>query len=154
MADPKLQYTESERREAVREYLLRGSYVAVEEALGVPRQTVAGWKHDQREWWEKTVAQLIVEIEGDYRPGWVRVLGKAVEAMEDRLDHGDTKVTKEGAIKVPVSAKEAAVIAGIAADKLKQFGIGTPAKGETAEERQERLRRLAQEDRAARGSVQ
>lgn len=147
-------YTPEERREIVRQLLLLGTMGRVSEALGVPESTIKSWKFSQREWWDRTINELVTEMEGDYRPNWVRVMGKAVEAIEDRLVNGETKLTKDGPIRIPVSAKDVAVIAGIAADKLKQFGLTTPAKGESAEERQERLRKVAQEDRAARGSVQ
>jgi len=88
---------------------------------------------------------LIVEIEGNYRPGWVRVLGKAIEVMEKRLDEGDPKVTKDGVVMVGVPAKEAAVIAGIAADKLRQFA-NVPQTPETQEARRIRLKAVATSD--------
>lgn len=146
MTEARGAYTEAERREALRQYLLLGTYRAASEAVAIPEQTMRSWKHNDREWWDRVQNELITQIEGDYRPGWVRVLGKAVEAMQERLDKGDTKLTKEGLVRVPVPAKEAAVIAGIAADKLRQFGA-KPALSEDAQKRRKELAELAKQDR-------
>lgn len=141
-------YTPEERREVLKQYLLLGTFRAAAEATGTPENTIRSWKHLMREWWDRTQNELITEMEGEYRPGWVRVMGLAVEALKDRLEHGDTKLTKDGMVKVPVSAKDTAVIAGIAADKLKQFGV-KPAQGEDAVKRRSELAALAKKDREA-----
>jgi hypothetical protein len=148
-------YTDAERLEVMRQYLLLGTTRAASEATGVPEGTIKSWKTLYREWWDRTVNELITELEGDYRPGWVRVLGKAMEAIEDRIVHGDHVLTKDGLKRVPVKGKELGIILGIAADKLKQFGLTTPSVKEAQEKRQERLRAIAEADRAQRaGAVQ
>jgi hypothetical protein len=148
-------YTSEEKRAAVKAYLETGRYSTAGERCGIPQQTIASWKCLEREWWDRTVNELVTELEGEYRPGWVRVLGKAMQAIEDRIDHGDHQLTKEGLVRVPVKGKELGVILGIAADKLKQFGLVAPATGtkRVAEERQERLRAIAEADRAQREGV-
>lgn len=149
-------YTDAEKREVVRQYLVRGTYQKAADATGVPLNTIRSWKHETREWWDRVCNELITELEGEYRPGWVRVLGKAMEAIEDRIENGDHQLTKDGLVRVPVKGKELGVILGIAADKLKSFGLMAPVKTQqVAEERQERLRAIAEADRAARqGAVQ
>lgn len=143
-------YTEQEKRHGVRVYLLCGSFVKAGVELGIPHQTITSWKFNNREWWDRTCNELITEIEGEYRPGWVRVMGKAVEALEERLENGNTVLTKAGQTRIPVPAREVAVIAGIAADKLKQFGLMAPAAKISSEDRQRELRQIAQADRQAR----
>jgi hypothetical protein len=129
----------------VRLYLLHGTVDRVSQDTGIPIPSIMNWKNRDRAWWDRTCAELIVEIEGNYRPGWVRVLGKAIEVMEKRLEEGDPKVAKDGKVVMQgVPAKEAAVIAGIAADKLKQFA-NVPGKPESREERRERLKAVAGE---------
>jgi hypothetical protein len=137
-------YSEDERREAVKLYLTLGSFEKASEGSGIPVGTIASWKSKDRPWWDRVCAELVVEIEGNYRPGYVRVLGRAIEVMEDRLEHGDPKLTKDGVVRVGVSAKEAAVIAGIASDKLKQFAQ-VPVSPETQEARRRRLKLVAGE---------
>jgi hypothetical protein len=154
---PQAGYTEAEKREALRCYLVQGTYQKAADASGIPLNTIRSWKHLEREWWDRVCNELITELEGEYRPGWVRVLGKAMEAMEDRLEGGDYVLTKEGLKRVPVKGKELGIILGIAADKLKSFGLMAPVKAAkaVAEERQERLVAIAQADRAQReGAVQ
>jgi hypothetical protein len=152
---PQPGYTDAEKREVLRQYLVLGTYQKAADASGVPLSTIRSWKHLEREWWDRTCNELITELEGEYRPGWVRVLGKAMEAIEDRIEHGDHVLTKEGLRRVPVKGKELGVILGIAADKLKSFGLTAPVAKVSQEERSERLRAIAEADRAQRaGAVQ
>lgn len=145
---PERLYSPEEKREALKQYLLLGTYQKVSEATGISVNTLRGWKHHEREWWDLTQNELITELEGDYRPGWMRVLGKAMEAIEDRIDGGDYVLTKEGIVRVPVKGKELGVIMGIAADKLKQFAV-KPVTVEDAGKRRKDLAELAKEDRKA-----
>jgi hypothetical protein len=142
---PDRTYTPEEKRECLKQYLLLGTYSAAAEATGVPINTIRSWKHVDREWWDRTQNELITEMEGDYRPGWVRVLGKAIEAIEDRIENGDTVVTKAGLARVPVKGKDLGVLAGIAADKLKQFGV-KPAVPDDVAKRRKELQELAKKD--------
>jgi hypothetical protein len=147
-------FTEAEKREVLRQYLLLGSVSRASEATGVAESTIKAWRYNTKDWWDRTVNELVTEMEGDYRPNWVRVMGKAVEAIEDRLTEGDERLVGKERVRVKVSAKDASVIAGIAADKLKQFGLIAPAQAQSAEERRQKLAEIARQDRENRTSVQ
>lgn len=147
-------FSEGEKREVLRQYLLLGTVRAASEATGVSEGTIKSWRYNTKEWWDRTVNELVTEMEGDYRPNWVRVMGKAVEAIEDRLTNGDERIVGREKVRIAVTAKDCSVIAGIAADKLKQFGLIAPSQAQSPEERRQKLAEIARQDRENRSSVQ
>ena len=154
--------TPEEREKAVRTYLALGSYVKAGAALGIAWQTIALWKHRDPVWWEETVAKIQMEMEEQYRAGWRNVLSSALSVMQDRLENGNHKLVTVGKdkdgkvvteiVRVPVEAKDAVVIGGIACDKLR-VSMGLPnritAKTEDGD-RLNDLRKLAKASREAR----
>lgn len=158
------QYTEEERESAVRTYLALGSYVKAGEALGMCWQAIALWKHRDPVWWEETVAKIQMELEEQYRAGWRNVLSSALSVMQDRLENGNHKLVQVGKdengkviteiVRVPVEAKDAVVIGGIACDKLRvSMGLPNKITGKVEDnDRLGELRKLAQASREARKS--
>lgn len=157
--------TPEQREEAVRTYLALGSYVKAGAALGIAWQTIALWKHRDPVWWEETVAKIQMELEEQYRAGWRNVLSSALSVMQDRLENGNHKLVKVEAgedgefkpviVRVPVEAKDAVVIGGIACDKLR-VSMGLPSRivGKVEDnDRLNDLRKLAQASREARKSA-
>lgn len=162
--------TAEERETAVRTYLAVGSYKKAAELLGTPErpfcwQTIALWKHRDPAWWEETVAKVQLEMEEQYRAGWRNTLTSALSVMQDRLENGNHKLVQVGKgedgkietaiVRVPVEAKDAVVIAGIAADKLRT-SLGLPSRIVSKVEDNNRLddlRKLAVAQRKARNSA-
>lgn len=157
-------YTDEERESAVRTYLALGSYVKAGEALGMCWQAIALWKHRDPVWWEETVAKIQMELEEQYRAGWRNVLSSALSVMQDRLENGNHKLVQVGKdengkviteiVRVPVEAKDAVVIGGIACDKLRvSMGLPNRITGKVEDnDRLGELRKLAQASREARKS--
>ena len=132
-------------------YLSTGFYKKASAASGVPWQTIAFWKNSAP-WWDEMCAKLTMEMEEQYRAGWRKVLGGSLEAIEDRLLNGNHVMTKEGIVRIPVQAKDAVVIAGIACDKLR-VSLGLPTritKSASDIDRMAALREAAMADQAAR----
>jgi hypothetical protein len=164
-AEKRRHYTPEERENAVRTYLALGSYVKAGEALGMCWQAIALWKHRDPVWWEETVAKVQMELEEQYRAGWRNVLSNALSVMQDRLENGNHKLVKvetgeDGQhkpviVRVPVEAKDAVVIGGIACDKLRvSMGLPSRITGKVEDnDRLNDLRKLAQASREARKSA-
>lgn len=152
---------EDEKERIIGLYLAYGSYVKAGEAAGVSWQTIALWKHRDPVGWQETVDKLNAEMEEQYRAGWRNVLVRSLDVMQDRLENGNHQLIQfkgdDGKVqtrleRVPVPAKDAVVIGGIAADKLR-VSMGLPnritAKVED-NDRLEALRKMAEASRAAR----
>lgn len=154
-------YTEEQKRLAVSCYLASGSYEKAEKLCGVKWQTIAQWKNRTPDWWDETVASLNAEMEEQYRAGWRGVLSKSLDVMQDRLENGNHQLIQfkgaDGKVetrleRVPVPAKDAVVIGGIAADKLRvSMGLPNRITGKVEDnDRLDELRKLAEASRAAR----
>lgn len=151
---------EDARENAVRCYLALGSYRKAGEMSGVAWQSIAAWKHREPAWWDETVAKIQAEMEEEYRAGWRSVLSKSLDVMQDRLENGNHQLiqikTEKGVEtrleRVPVPAKDAVVIGGIAADKLRvSMGLPNRITGKVEDnDRLEDLRKMAEASRAAR----
>lgn len=156
--------TPEERETAVRTYLALGSYVKAGAALGIAWQTIALWKNRDPAWWDETVAKVQMELEEQYRAGWRNVLSSALSVMQDRLENGNHKLVQVGKdadgnvvtqiVRVPVEAKDAVVIGGIACDKLRvSMGLPSRITGKVEDnDRLNDLRKLAVAQRQARNS--
>lgn len=161
MGEQRHHYTEEEREQAVRAYLALGTYRKAGELTGVTWQAIALWKHRDPQWWDETVAKIQAELEEQYRAGWRNVLSAALNVMQDRLENGNHQLitfkNAEGKVetrleRVPVPAKDAVVIGGIAADKLRvSMGLPNRITGKVEDnDRLEELRKLAEASRKAR----
>lgn len=161
MAETRRQYDDDERENAVRCYVAGGSYRKAEAMCGVPKEVIAVWKHRDPQWWEDTITKIHMEMEEQYRAGWREVLGLGLDAMQDRLRNGNHVPVKtkneDGSygytmLRVPVPAKDAVVISGIAADKLRvSMGLPNRITGKVEDnDRLEELRKLAEASRKAR----
>lgn len=166
MGDQRRRYTEEEREAAVRAYLALGSYKKAAEACGMYcHEAIAVWKHRDPLWWDETVAKIQMELEEQYRAGWRNVLSSALTVMQDRLENGNHKLVQVGKdddgnvvtqiVRVPVEAKDAVVIGGIACDKLRvSMGLPNRITGKAEDkDRLNDLRKLAQASREARNSA-
>jgi hypothetical protein len=102
-------------------YLIHGTINKVSETTGIPKTTLRDWRHD--EWWGPLADEVRAEKEQEFQAGFSRIVDAAIEQIEDRLEHGDVKLvkTKDGYTqqRVPISAKDATVVAGITYDKLR-----------------------------------
>lgn len=161
MGELRTHYTDEQKETAVRCYLAGGSYAKAEALSGVKKEAIALWKHRNPEWWEEMVQKISAEMEQETQSGWRRVLGKALNVMEDRLENGNHQLIQfkgaDGKVetrleRVPVPAKDAVVIGGIAADKLRvSMGLPNRITGKVEDnDRLEELRKLAEASRAAR----
>ena len=101
--------------------MVHGSLTKTANACGIPLTTLYDWK--QSEWWPLLTEQVRSEKESEFQAGFSRIVQAAIGEIEDRLEHGDVRLVKgkDGyeQRRVPVSAKDATVIAAIGYDKLR-----------------------------------
>jgi len=118
---PGSKYSNQKRIEAAVHYMVYGSLTKTAKSCGIPLTTLYDWK--QSEWWTELSEQVRIEKEAEFQAGFSRVVQAAIGEIEDRLQHGDVKLVKgkDGyeQKRVPISAKDATVIAGISYDKLR-----------------------------------
>jgi hypothetical protein len=145
-------YTPEQKEHAISCYLATGSYTKAAALCDMPWQTIALWKHRDPRGWEEIVGKLNAEMEEQYRAGWRNVLVRSLDVMQDRLENGNHVLTKDGIVRVPVPAKDAVVIGGIAADKLRvSMGLPNRITGKVEDnDRLDELRKLAEASRKAR----
>ena len=122
-------YTDEERRRAVLEYALCGSVTKVAKSMGIPKRTVNDWK--KTDWWDELDAKVRHEKNDQILANNEEILDLAQRELVERLENGDTQLvrTKDGVklYRVPVKAKELAIIGGVSFDKrqiaLNQSGV-------------------------------
>jgi hypothetical protein len=120
LVGPGSKYTDEDRRKAALEYSLTGSLTKVAARTGIPRKTLSDWKN-KSDWWVEISAAVRHQKEAKILADNEEVIDKAHREIVDRLDNGDVQLvrTKNGVElhRVPVKAKDAAVIGGISDDK-------------------------------------
>lgn len=110
-------YTDEDRRNAAFQYAMYGSLARVEKETGIPDSTLCQWK--QSEWWDEVFQQAQTLIEDRFRADCNKIVEKATETTLDRMENGDTVVTKEGLKRIPMKGRDAAVIGAMYYDKLR-----------------------------------
>lgn len=104
--------------EAVKLYLECGNYREVGRTLKVDEGAVRRWA--QRPEWADIHGELSQAISEEQKAGFRAMIAKGTSKALERLERGDEVVLKGGeTVSVPVRARDAAVIASIAMDKLR-----------------------------------
>lgn len=109
-------YSDKQKYEAVVAYLAIGNMAIVADATGIPHDSLRRWKMAQ--WWKDIESQVKnqqnIEVSGKLN----KIINKAAKVVEDRLENGDYRITKDGdLLRVPVNAKTAGDILTKAIDK-------------------------------------
>lgn len=109
-------YTDIDRREAAVTYLITGNLRATAKQTGVNERTLADWVRS--DWWDGLLQTLHAEkgIELDCKLS--QIIDRCLDEVGDRLANGDHRIGKDGnLVRVPVPAKDAAIIAAVMFDK-------------------------------------
>lgn len=136
-------YTDAEKLEAVKLYLLTGNQAATAAALNMHKNTMSTWVNSQ---WFKDMADQLkyqgnIQLSGKLK----KIAEKAQIAVEDRIEHGDWIYDqKTGEMRrKPISARDAAKVATDFLDKAWQIEDKVD-KGKVEEQTQDRLAQLAE----------
>lgn len=146
-------YTESERRHAVRTVITEGGFRPAGLALGIPWETIAGWKHRDPEWWDRVFSEITLQLlEGLTEASQHKALklrGRLLDLMGDRIENGESKLNvKTGKVElVPVGLSDLTkTFTALGGQKSEP----KPAAAMSEEERLDELTKIAEEDRAGR----
>ncbi len=144
LVGPGSKYSDEDRRRAVLEYAICGVASKVARNMNIPETTLSGWR--KTDWWDGMLAEVRSEKEAKILADNERVMDLAQREIEDRLENGDVQLvrTKDGVKthRVPVKAKDAAVIKGIAEDK-RRVQLNLPTSITNNSNTRERLQELA-----------
>lgn len=111
------QYSESDKLKAVTLYITLGTLTAVASEMQMSRETLKTWK--EQEWWKKYERQIKNEENALLSAKYRKIVQKTQDQILQRLDEGDTIVLKDGSQhKIPIKARELALIAAISTDKV------------------------------------
>jgi hypothetical protein len=133
----------TDKIKAVASYLVLGDASKVEEVTGIPAGTIRYWK--TQPWWFDLVQKVAREQDEKIQSRFTNIINKTQEVILDRIENGETIITKDGKlVQKPISAKDAAIIAAISVEKRK---ILRDSDRQTSEDlsTKERLERLSEE---------
>jgi hypothetical protein len=135
-------YTDKDKLNAVCVFAVAGNSRRVAELTKIPEATIRAWK--QTEWWNDAMSRIITEQDEELNTKLTKLVDKAVEAVNDRLENGNyiynPKLDK--LVRKPVDAKELAIVTAISIDK-RQLLRGQPTSRIENISQDERLKKLS-----------
>jgi hypothetical protein len=109
-------YSDEDRRRAVVEYFVAGNMTLVAERTDIPRTTLNGWR--QTEWWDEALVELRQEKADELDANLTKLIDSAFEQLQDRIEHGDYILNKEGKlVRKPMSGRDLVTTGAIVYDK-------------------------------------
>ena len=100
------------RIETVYAWIVQGTDRGTEKITGIGHRTICGWR--QTEWWKIAVDWAKQQKQEELDAKFTGIIMTAAGQLQDRLDNGDVKLTRDGEqVRVPMSAHDLA-ISGIA----------------------------------------
>lgn len=144
-------YTPEEKIEAVMAYMVTGTSRKASKLCGVPEGTIRWWK-SQSLWWDDLMKECRRKKQDELDAMTTGVIHRAVEQIEDRVQNGNTKTTKDGVpFNAPLTAGELSMVVGILFDK-RQLLRGDPtsrtenvSESQRLEELQKNFEKMASE---------
>jgi hypothetical protein len=134
-------WTDTDRLKVVTSYLILQNAARVEEATGVPAGTINYWR--TLPWWESLEQQIKDSQALESVSRFSRIVQKTQELIEERLENGDFKLTKQGQImRVPVDVKTLNQVADTAVKKKLDLEEALANRGTKDMTMPERLKQL------------
>ena len=151
-------YSDEDRRRAVAEYAIHGTYTKTEQFTGIPNQTLSGW--GKEDWWVEEVRKVREQNKEIIESKYEQIVLKGLDAQLQRLSDGDPYLTKEkdkdGLIVdvvayKPISYRDLSTGSAIGFDKLRL--IRNEPTSIKAESTDARLNQLAEKVRELQGGM-
>jgi len=113
-------YTDAEKLDAVKLYLITGNQRAVAAALNIHWTTIQGWVHTQ--WWKELTQQVRNQNHIQLSNKLQKIADKALEVTMDRLENGEFIYNQKTGemMRKPVQARDAHKIAVDFLDQSRQ----------------------------------
>ena len=135
-------YSDNQKLEAVKLWLISGNLKATAASLDIPFPTVRQWRYS--EWWKELVDDLRSEDSIKLSSKLSRIASKALDLTEDRLENGDWQVNQKTGklMRKPVNLRD---VHRVAVDLTTQADtvLRKPQALEAEEKTQDVLSRLA-----------
>ena len=107
-------YTQNQKIEAVKLWLVVGNLTQTAAALKIPYDTVKQWRYS--DWWEKLAVEIKAEGRMEMGAKLKKIAERALDATLDRIENGDWQMSPTGElVRRPVAA---AVVSKIATDAI------------------------------------
>lgn len=136
-------YTPADKIAAATAWMVTGSLQKASAYCGIPDRTIATWR--TKEWWQQLTAQVRKEKSDELDAMMTGVLHKAVDAVADRIENGDSFVKKDGTIaKIPMKGKDIASSLAMIFDK-RALGRGDPTSRSEKVSTDTRLKQLKEQ---------
>jgi len=137
-------YTEHQKLEAATVFLALGSNVQTAGVLKIPLDTFNKWRYS--DWFKKLVEDLKAEDNLKLSARLSKLVSKALDVTEDRLDKGNYQYDPKTSelIRVPVSLRDAAKVASDLMER-KDIVEDKPLKEQIEKTVDDRLAKLAEE---------
>jgi len=112
-------YDDTAKINAAYLYAACGNYSKVARDTNINRNTIMSWAKDSVVWVE-ALGKAQQEISDEILAYNLKIVVKTNEQIIDRIDNGDTVLTKDGKqVRVPMKGRDLAVVSGIKEDKAR-----------------------------------
>ena len=137
-------FSDKEKMEAACTFAVTGNSRRTAEITKISECTIRAWK--QTEWWNEIQANIVKEQDEELDTKLTKLVDKAVEGVNDRLDNGDYvyDAKNEKIVRKPINGKDLAIITAITVDK-RQLLRGLPTSRTEKVSQDERLLKLAEQ---------
>jgi hypothetical protein len=126
-------WTPEQKISAVQAYMITGSSIKAEKICGIKASTIRWWKN-QSSWWNAVMSQVRRDKQDELDGQFTTLLDKVMNNLEDRLEHGDEVLDKEGNIRhKKIDGRSLATIGGIIYDKRHLLRSDPDSKGQKSE---------------------
>lgn len=104
-------WSNSQRLEACKLYIVLGNMADVSRNLGIGYDTLNNWKKHQ--WWKDMYTTLKAEGDMELSARLRKIAARALDVTEDRLNNGNHQLDQKTGelVRVPVNMKDAAKVA-------------------------------------------
>ena len=105
------QWSDGQKMEAIKHYLLLGNLAMTSRMLGIPEITLRVWK--RTEWWKDAVEELKSQEKMELSSRLKKIVDASLTVVEDRLLNGDYQFDQKTGevIRKPVNMKDAHKVA-------------------------------------------
>ena len=137
-------YSDAQKLKAACTFAVTGNSRRVSEIVNVPEGTIRAWK--TTEWWNEIQGRIRMEQGDELDVKFTKAIDKAVEELNDRIEHGDYiyNAREDKLIRKPAGVRDMAVVTAQLIDK-RQLLRGEPTSRTAKVSENEKLVRLAEE---------
>ena len=144
LSEFKHRYSDSQKLEAVKLWMVTGNLAVTAATLGIPEVTVKSWRYT--DWWETIVQDIRSENKITLSNRLKNIASKAMDVTLDRLENGEWFYDqKTGELRrKPVLLKDAHKVASDLLQRQLELDKANNVQKETSESTEQKLNKLAE----------